>query len=318
MLAEPFRSYSILSICTLALGTGVLLQVSDSQAQNDEASGPKATWSRELGVGGEYDTNVSVSEVDLSSGESDYAFTSDFELGVKRPLGETIKASASYSVSQSRYGEFSRVDRLTQIAGANIDKDFGNANGSLSVYFIDSKLANDGFLEFLRVSPALSGFVSKRWFLRGAYVYSERTIDDRPERDAQTVTGEIDAYYFHRGLRSYMNLGLRYRNEDTGAPELDFSGQAIKLRYIRRFDALGRQGKFEAAMRFEERDYRSPEPTIGEKRRDDRLRWKFDLELPLSKAIALQAYYSYGDFDSNLPRADFFQTIVGTRLQISW
>ncbi|MEM9397567.1 MAG: hypothetical protein AAF991_08795, partial [Pseudomonadota bacterium] len=125
-----------------------------------------------------------MSEVDLSSGESDYAFTSDFELGAKRQFSESLKASANYSINQSQYSEFSRVDRLTQIAGVNIEKGLGLGGTStgLSMYYIDSKLSGDGFLELLRISPALSGFVSKRWFLRGAYVFSERTIDDRSER----------------------------------------------------------------------------------------------------------------------------------------
>ncbi|MEM6485872.1 MAG: hypothetical protein AAF662_12925 [Pseudomonadota bacterium] len=292
-----------------------------SQSNTGESkSNYKTSWSGELGIGGEYDTNVTVSEVDLSSGESDYAFTSDFELGAKRQFTESLKASANYSINQSQYSEFSRVDRLTQIAGVNIEKGLGLGGTStgLSMYYIDSKLSGDGFLELLRISPALSGFISKRWFLRGAYVFSERTIDDRSERDATTHTAEFDAYYFHRGLRSYLNVGARYRDEDTGAPELDFSGVALKMRYIRRFSLLEKRAKAEVAVRYEERDYRSPEPTIDEKRKDDRLRLKLDFEFPLTERISWQAYYSYGDFESNLPRADFVQTIIGTRLQFAW
>ncbi|MEM8490832.1 MAG: surface lipoprotein assembly modifier [Pseudomonadota bacterium] len=297
----------------------VLLSPNASRGQDSgETSTFKTTWSGGLSLGLEYDTNVSVSEVDLSSGESDYAVTSEFKLQAKRGLNDTTDLSASYSISQSTYQEFSRVDRLTQIAGANINKDLGSMNGSVSAYYIDTQLDHDGFLEFIRLSPALAGFISKRWFLRGAYVYSERTIDDRPERNADTQTLEFDAYYFHRGLRSYFNFGVRYRDEDTGAPELTFTGPALKARYIRRFNAYGRKAKLEASFRFEERDYSSPEPTIGEKRADNRWRWKVDLELPLTERIRAQAYYSYGDFQSNLPRADFTQTIVGTRLQFTW
>ncbi|MEO0438712.1 MAG: hypothetical protein AAF098_17590 [Pseudomonadota bacterium] len=311
---RPLRYAS--TLCTLLMG--VTPAVMSQSSSEESKSTYKTAWSGELGIGGEYDTNVTVSEVDLSSGESDYAFTSDFELGAKRQITESLKASASYSINQSRYREFSRVDRLTQIAGVNIEKGLGSASSGLSVYYIDSKLSGDGFLELLRVSPALSGFLAKRWFLRGAYVFSERTIDDRNERDATTHTAEFDAYYFHRGLRSYVNIGARYRDEDTGAPELDFSGAALKARYIRRFKVLEKQAKFEVAFRYEERDYRSPEPTIDEKRKDDRIRWKLDFELPLTEQISWQAYYSYGDFESNLPRADFVQTIVGSRLQFAW
>ncbi|MFK8043776.1 surface lipoprotein assembly modifier [Congregibacter sp.] len=278
----------------------------------------KTRWSAEVGLGGEYDTNVSVDEVDLSSGQSDYAAIIDLELGVQHEFSEKTEASLNYDVSKSSYQEFSAVDRLTHILGADINTDLGSSNASLSAYYIDSRLDGDAFLKYTRISPSLSGFFSQRWFARGAYVYSERSIDNRSQRDAETQTGEIDFYYFHRGLRSYFNVGYRYRDEDAVADELDFDAHSLKLRYIRRFDAGERKIKVEAALRYEVRDYSSDEPTIGEPRDDDRTRVKLDLEVPLTKRLNWQWYLSYGDYVSNLPRADFTQTILGTRLQYSW
>ncbi len=287
-------------------------------AQDSPAPGSKTSWRAEVGVGGEYDTNVTVDEVDLSSGQSDYAWIFDFELNLKHEFNESTEASLNYDISQSSYQEFSQVDRLTQIIGADINTDLGRSNAGISAYYIDSQLDGESFLQFMRVSPSLSGFLARRWFARGAYVYSERKIVDRPRRDAQTQNGEIDIYFFKRGLRSYFNLGYRYRDEDAIADELDFAAHSLKLRYIRRFELWERQAKAEFAVRYEIRDYLSEEPTIGEARNDDRLRLKFDLELPLSKQFTWQWYYSYGDYVSNLPRADFTQTIVGTRLQFAW
>jgi hypothetical protein len=305
----------------LAVCCGVLapwLFAQECSAQEPEASASATRWRAELGVGAEYDTNVTVDEVDVSSGQSDYAGILDFELGVKHTFSEKTQASLNYDISQSSYSEFSQVDRLTQILGADINTDLGGSNAGVSAYYIDSQLDGEPFLRFVRASPYVSGFMSKRWFARGAYVYSEREIDQRTERDAQTQNGEIDVYFFQRGLRSYFNLGYRYRDEDAVADELDFRAHSIKFRYIRRFALWEQQAKAEFAVRYEIRDYQSDEPTIEEPRQDDRVRWKLDLEMPLSKQIAWQWYYSYGDYVSNLPRADFTQTIVGTRLQFSW
>ncbi|EAQ95847.2 surface lipoprotein assembly modifier [Congregibacter litoralis] len=295
------------------LPVGTLAQ--DPDAQN---AASKTRWSAEVGVGGEYDTNVSVDEVDLSSGQSDYAAIIDLELGLKHEFSERTEVSVNYDVSKSTYQEFSEVDRLTHILGADLNSDLGSSNASLSVYYIDSRLDGDAFLKYTRISPSLSGFLSRRWFSRGAYVYSEREIDNRSQRNAETQTGELDLYYFHRGLRSYFNLGYRYRDEDAIADELDFDAHSLKLRYIRRFTAGERKIKAEAALRYEVRDYRFDEPTIGEPRKDDRFRVKFDLEIPLTQKVYWQWYLSYGDYVSNLPRADFTQTILGTRLQYSW
>lgn len=278
----------------------------------------KTRWSAEIGIGGEYDTNVSVDEVDLSSGQSDYAFTADFELGLRHDFSERTKVSVNYDASQATYRQFSRVNRITQILGADISHDLGRSSAGMSAYFIDSRLDGEPFLRYLRLSPSLSGFLSQRWFARGAYVYSEREIEERTARDAETHSGEMDIYYFHRGLRSYANLGYRYRDEDSVAPEFDFSSHSLKLRYIRRFDLWKRKAKAEIALRYELRDYRFDEPTIGEPRDDRRLRGKLDFELPLTPRFTWQLYYSYGDYLSNLPRADFTQTIIGSRLQYAW
>jgi hypothetical protein len=289
-----------------------------AQAQEPESTGTKTKWSGEIGIGTEYDTNVSVDEVDLSSGQSDTAGIIDMELGVKHTFSERIEASFNYDLSQSSYQEFSEVDRLTQILGADINVDLGGSSAGLSAYYIDSRLDGDAFLKFTRLSPSMSGFLSRRWFARGAYVYSEREIENRSQRDAETHTGELDLYFFQRGLRSYFNFGYRYRDEQAVADELDFDAHSIKFRYIRRFDAWDRKAKVEAALRYEVRNYSSDEPTINEPRKDDRMRLKLDLEIPLSQGVAWQWYVSYGDYISNLPRADFTQTILGTRLQISW
>lgn len=303
----PRRALALASI--LVLGTDAAIAQEDPKGRE---------WSIDLGAGIEYDTNVTVDEVDLSSGQSDYAWVADLGIGMKQSLGEKSNLSLTYDISQSSYHRFSRVDRLTQIAGADISTAIGKANASMSGYYIDSRLDGEGFLEYLRLSPSLSGFVSRRWFARGAYVFSQRRIDEREQRDADTHTGEVDLYYFHRGLRSYANVGYRYRSEDAVAPELDFRAHLLKLRVIRRLDAFERQVKAELALRYEIRDYRFDEPTIAEPREDDRLRLKLDLEFPLSDRLSWQFYYSYGDYESNLPRADFTQTIIGTRFEYSW
>jgi hypothetical protein len=286
--------------------------------QNGGSGSDGRKWSVEVGVGAEYDTNVSVDEVDLSSGQSDHAWVADFNLGLRQRLGEKSRLGVNYDVSQSSYSEFSAVDRLTQILGADVTTELGAMSGGLSAYYIDSRLDGEGFLRYLRLSPSLSGFLSKRWFARGAYVYSARRIDDRQSRDADTQSAEADLYYFQRGLRSYFNIGYRFRSEDAIAPEFDFDAHSVKFRYIRRIEAMGQRWKSELALRYEVRDYLSEEPTIGEKRDDDRLQLKLDLEVPLSARFTWQLYYSYGDYESNLPRADFVQTIVGTRLQFKW
>lgn len=303
---------------SLLLAVALLYAHAAVSAGSNQNTDLTRTWSAKIGAGREYDSNVSVSEVDASSGESDYAWTLDLGVGVTQSLGQKTDLALNYDFSQSQYDDFSFVDRQTHILGANLSTDLTKTKAGLSAYYINSRLDGDPFLEYLRLSPSLSGFLSKRWFARGAYVYAERTINRRSDRDADTHSLEGDLYYFHRGLRSYFNIGYRYRDENTILDALDFTSHGIKLRYIRRFNLLGTQAKGEISWRYEERRYLSPDPAIEEERADDRGRLKLDLEVPLGQRATVEWYYSFGDFASNLPRADFDQTIVGTRVEFKW
>jgi hypothetical protein len=152
----------------------------------EEDSGlPSPTFSAEVALGAEYDSNVSVEEVDRTSGESDHAFILDLELGMRQQFSERTDLSLSYDFSQSKYDEFSQVDRQTHIIGADLAIDAGDLNTGVSAYYIDARLEGDAFLQLWRLSPSLSGFISRRWFARGAYVFSDKTIENRPDRDAQ-------------------------------------------------------------------------------------------------------------------------------------
>ena len=286
-------------------------------AQNPEKLAP-AQYSAEVGLGGEYDSNVSVEEVDRSSNQGDYALTMDASLEAKKELSKTAEVAATYDFSQSLYDEFSQVDRQTHILGTDLALDLDALDTGISLYYINSRLDNEKFLELYRVSPSVSGFLARKWFARAAYVYSDKSIENRPGRDANTNSGEVDLYYFHRGLRSYFNLGYRYKDEDADADRLDYTSNSLKLRYIRRFELFSRLAKLELAWRYEDRDYSSVTASIGEDRSDERNRWRADFEIPMIGQSSVQVYYSYADYESNYPQADYTQNLFGIRFLYRW
>ncbi len=277
-----------------------------------------ASYSAELAVGGEYDSNVAIDELDASSNQSDNALTLDAEVAMENPLSATTELKLSYDFSQNIYQEFDELNRQTHIVGANLEHEFSKADTGLSLFYINSLLDGDKFLTLYRVSPSVSGFLGKTWFGRTAYVYSDKSLDQNSSRDATTNAGEGDLYYFYRGLRSYFNLGYRFRDEDANADRYDYRSNSVKLRYIHRFELPSRTIKLELAWRYEDRDYRSDTPSIGRERSDQRQRWQVDLELPLRGALAIEFYTSYGDYNSNYNAADYTQLVAGSRLSYRW
>lgn len=279
---------------------------------------PPAEFSAEVGVGAEYDSNVSVEEVDVSSNQGDYALTLKAGLEASKQVSKKVELAASYDFNQSLYEDFSQVDRQTHILGTDMTVELARLDTGLSFFYIHSRLDNEKFLELYRLSPSASGFLAKKWFGRVAYVYSDKSIEQSPDRDADTHAGELDLYFFHRGLRSYFNLGYRYKDEDAVSDRLDYSSNSVKLRYIRRFDLFSRIAKLELAWRYEDRGYSSNTPSIGEDRDDQRHRWRLDFEIPLIGQSAWQFYYGYSDYDSNYAPADYTQDLVGTRFMYRW
>ena len=287
-------------------------------AQDAADKGSPAEFFAEVGLGAEYDSNVSVEEVDATSGQGDHALTMDLGLEAKKGLSRNIDLSATYDFSQTLYDEFSQVDRQTHILGTDLAINSDVVDSDLSLYYINSRLDGEKFLELYRVSPAISGFLAKKWFARGAYVYSDKSIENSPQRDADTNAAELDLYYFRRGLRSYFNLGYRYKDENAKTDRLDYTSNSFKLRYIQRWEMFSRLAKLELSWRYEDRDYDGITVSIGEARDDKRHRWRTDFEIPLIGQLALQIYYSFGDYESNYPQADYTQNLVGTRLLYQW
>lgn len=286
-------------------------------AEPEEKLSP-AQYSAEVGLGVEYDSNVSVEEVDAATGEGDYALNMDLSLEAAKQLSNKLEATVSYDFSQTMYEQFSQVDRQTHILGSDIAYNTESLDGGLSLYYIQSRLDGDKFLELYRVSPSISGFLAKKWFTRAAYVYADKSIETNPDRDADTNAGELDLYYFRRGLRSYFNLGYRYKDEEAKADRLSYTSNSVKLRYIHRWELFSRLAKLELSWRYEDREYDGVTPSIGEARDDKRHRWRADFEIPLIGRSAVQIYYGYADYESNYPQSDYTQYITGTRFFYSW
>lgn len=311
---------------THTTGKGALISAASAliatlcAAAQDEDKTPalNTSYYAELGAGAEYDSNVTLDELDLTSNESDYGFTLDASVGLKKPFTTATDLSLSYDFSQTNYKEFSEVDRQTHLIGADLSTKLGKMATGLSTFYIHSRLDGEKFLELYRGSPYLSGFISRRWFARGAYVFSTKTVENRPERDADTQAGELDLYFFRRGLRSYFNLGYRFKDEDAEAEQFDYVSNSAKLRYVHRIEWLSRTTKIELSWRFEDRNYSGVTPSIGEKRDETRNRWRIDYEIPILERGALQLYYGYSDFESNLPTTNYTQDLLGVRFTYRW
>lgn len=300
-----------------ALGASLSALHALAEAADDKPL-PPPRYSAQLSVGAEHDSNVTIDELESSSTQDDHALTIGAKVGVRKQASESIDFGLSYDFSQTAYEQFSRLDRQTHILGGNLGYKLDAVDTGLSFYYVNSLLDGSGFLELYRLSPSVTGFISRRWYARGAWVYADKRIDNSPERNADSQGLELDLYFFQRGLRSYFNIGYRFKEEDAVLERLDYQAHSAKLRLIRRADLGGLQIKSELSFRYEDRNYEGTTPGLDGARHDRRQRWQLDIEVPAGERGSVQLYGSYGDYESNFSATDYRQGLVGLRYLLRW
>ena len=315
-LSTPPRQASrrvLVALQTLLMASNVAGSVGDEPDARDSSG-----LFVELDGGAQYDSVVTLDQLDLSSEVGDTALLLDAKIGYSQSFANDIDLDLSYSYSVLDYQDISEVDQRSHIVNAAITKDVGKAAIGLSGVYISSGLDKGSFLELTRISPHISGFVRPGWFARAGVVYSDKVNELSPDRDATAGIGEFDLYHFPPGKPWYVTVGLKYRDESAKAAPFDYTGHTFKARYVYRLSLLDRQARFELAFRHLERDYNAITPSIGEKRFDRRNRTSVELEISLSPRLDARLYYSYSDWESNLDSVDFSQNIVGLRFRYRW
>jgi len=269
-------------------------------------------FSVEASAGLEYDSNVAVLDIDITSNQSDFAALFDLDLGYETSLGARTGIEVGYAFGQDLQFEQTQFNTQLHRGKLAIDHDFGDIKAGATYQLIYSRLGGDGFLRFHRFEPFVAGYAAnKKLYLRASYIYTDKNFIGRTDRDGDVHAGSLDAFYFLDGVRSYLILGYRFEQENTNAPEFDFNGHNIKARLIQRVSIAGKQAKARLAWDYENRDYEAITPSIGAIRDDERNRFSASIEIPLTDQLYVELEGRYDIFNSNLPSVDFNQG-VGT------
>ena len=270
----------------------------------------------DLSAGVEFDSNVSVQEIESNTGADDVAtrFRAEFDFEAKWQNETELKLG--YTFSDKSFDEFSDFDLQTHLANATLQRDFGDFTTGATYRYLDAKLGGDDYLTMHQITPHISGFVAKDVFIRADYVYSDKTFDNRADRDSTVHNVGADVYYFLDGSRRYLTVGIDAETNDATDDAFDFDAIGLRARLTQRVDIAGRDLQLRLGWRYEDRDYSGETPSIGAPRNDERHRIQASAEYPIHDRLYVAAEYEYGDFSSNLPSADYSQNVFGLRLGV--
>ena len=309
-MQNTIRLGALASTCLLVMPSTI---ANASEGDANEGFTPSTEWSFELSAGAEFDSNVSVNELDTATGSDDVAIRLRAEADFEAEIAKDTEFKLGYTISDKSFQEFSAFDLRTQIASATLSHDFGPFTAGTTVRYIDAALDDSGYQAVTQFSPYVSGYVAKNVFVRGAYTYADKEFDVQTSRDAEVNTIDLDGYFFLNGSRQYIVLGVEAETSEAVDPQFSFDGQGVLARFSQRFAFRERDARARLSARYESRDYDGITPSINAAREDDRLRLQAEVELPITDLVFIEAEYEYGDFSSNLPTADYAQNVFTVR-----
>lgn len=312
---DPLVRTSLMLGLIWTLAVPVLAQ---EVAAEDEPNVAPREWPIEISVaaGFQYDDTVTVEELDRSSDIDDFAAVLDLDLNYRKRFDQGTDLRLGYSLAQKSYFDESEFDLQIHNLSLDLKQNFDDFDIGLQSYSVLARLDNDELLSFQHVSPYFTSFLTRRLYLRASYYYRNKDFPDNPDRDGDVHAGDADLYFFLDGTRSYLVAGLRYEDENTRAAQFDFTGQQLELRYSRRLDLYGdRPVRLRLDWRYEDRDYTSITPSIGERRDDRRQRWRARLDLPINSTLTTLLTYQHRSHDSNLASADFDDNRIEVQLE---
>ena len=272
----------------------------------------------ELAAGYAWDDNVGLDELERATGESDEVTTLEAQGSALFSYKDRASIRFSAGLVDDSYRKFSQVDRRPESLGMNLETKLGKLTAGINWFDVSADLDDEQFLKYERLSPYLSGFVSKQWFLRGEYVYGEKEIERRPGREANSHSVSLDSYYFLQGLKRYTVVGYTFRVDNARANRYDYDSHALKLRYVHRETLKGLPLELELEGKFEDRQYKAPDPMIRTEREDTRWRFSAEARLLFTDFASVAIHLKNSDYDSNLPTASYSDLVIGTEIRLSF
>ncbi len=279
----------------------------DSTASNSQAKG----FFAEIELGFEYDSNVVIDDIDLNLGLGDESAELRARLGYETDLGPSTELKLGYRFAQRVYEEFDQFDLQSHTASIAVEHDLGPADLEIDYRFADVSLGGDGFVGIHRLSPSLSFFVDRTVLVRAEYAFSDKDFRDRLDRDAEKHAVGVDLFWLVDRSKTYLVFGYRMSDEDAGDDQFDFRSKEFRLRLAQRFTLADRRAQIRLGWRYEDRDFKSETLSIGAIRKDDRHRLSAELVWEVDPSLEISAKYEYSDFSSNLPVADYSQSVIG-------
>ncbi|NND54651.1 MAG: DUF560 domain-containing protein [Gammaproteobacteria bacterium] len=296
----------------------IVLLLTILTASMPAAANERFTYDVDLEAGTGWDSNVGLSEIDANTDNADQVTNVQIGAGIQTRHTDDLRSVLRYDYSDTSYEEYSEFDLGLHQFQAELTTRFGLTDVGLMVNHFDGNLDGDDYLSLTRIAPNVSRLFNNRWFLRAAYVHTDTSYDEMPERDASGLGLRTDAYYLLQGMEHYAAFSFALGREDAEADELDYNRWQIGVTYAFPIRTNSFVTNLKLRARYEDRSYRSEDPVIGAARSDTRMRYSIEADMPLADRLGITSYIDWSSSDSNLEAADYDKRVAGIRLTLEF
>lgn len=263
-----------------------------------------------LEVGAEYDNNITVDALDLTSQQGDYSALIDGAIAFDFVNNGNSSIKAGYNFSQSLHSDLDEFDLQTHAVTLEATTTLQDIDLGISYSFYMVRLGNEDFLQMQVIRPSFTMILNQNILFIGAYEYLKQDFQ-QPNlfiRNSELHSGDVSTYFLLGNGRT-INMGYKISNNDAVAPQLDYLGHIFTLGFKLPVDAI-EGAKFTARYRYNQKDYTNITQSIGEKRKDKRHSIRLALKAPLSDHFTAKLQYEFTDSTSNLPALVFSNHVI--------
>lgn len=268
-----------------------------------------------VGIGGEYDSNITVDAQDLTTDEGDAAALLEANLSYKAIKSGDSSLEIGYDFFQSLHEDLSDFDLQIHGLSLTASTKISGVDASANYRFSHILLGGDGFLDIHSIRPTLGFYVGKDVYVSAAYEYQRRDYDDIAPRDANQHNVGVTGYYFF-APKSNVHAGYKLLREKADGPEFTYWGHYFDVGVKLPVEIGNVSPIFRANYRYTVKDFSNITPLIGEERLDKRHHFRASLEAPVIGNVSLKPQYEFIDSNSNLTSVDYHEHIVS--LMLNW
>lgn len=261
-------------------------------------------FSFEGSLGAEYDSRITVEELDLQRSEGDVAAVFDAAFRYRPVETKRGELTFGYDFGQRSYLQLGDFDRQSHRFSADGKLDVGRARIGANYAFTHLRLGGNSFLNMHMVRPSIRIPLAKRTSATPYYRYLRKNFTRSEGRDADAHA--LGTTVIHRlGGRALLIAGARYDRENAVNPELDFDGFELNGAVQWPLNLASTPGRVRMGYSYRKRDYDNVTASIGERRRENRSVFSALAEVPVMERTSFRTGLRYTIRDSNFPITDY-------------